>query len=90
MDDSHKHTASPLTLGAAADLINVAIQKVWLKGTADSEQYFRKFCNVTTGVTDYYMKDTSLSGLGSASRVTESATIVAESPVQGFDKVLSN
>jgi len=75
--------AAPLTLGQAADLIDVSIQKIWLKGTELSEEYFRKFYNVTTGVTDYYMKDSSLSGLGSASRVVESATIVAEAPVQG-------
>lgn len=78
--------ASPLTIGQAADLVNVAIQKVWLKGTTESTEYFKKFSNVTTGVTDYYMKDSSLSGLGSAARVVESATIVSESPVQGFDQ----
>jgi len=75
--------AAPLTIGQAADLVDVAIQKIWLKGTYETEEFFRKFYNVTTGVTDYYMKDSSLSGLGSAARVTESATIHAETPVQG-------
>src|SRR3990167_1580847 len=78
--------ASPLTLGQAADLIDVAIQKVFLKPTVEDRAFYKKFCNVTTGVTDYYLKDSSLSGLGSAARVIESATIVAESPVQGFDQ----
>ena len=78
--------ASPLTLGAAADLVDVSIQKVWLKGSVEDREFYKKFCNVTTGVTDLYMKDSSLSGLGAASRVTESATIVAEAPVQGYDQ----
>jgi len=78
--------ASPLTLGQAADLVNVAIQKIWLKPTVEDKQFYSKFYNVTTGVEDLYLKDSSLSGLGSASRVVESATIVSESPVQGYDQ----
>lgn len=77
---------APLTLSQAADLVDVSIQKIWLKGTTETEEYFRKFYNVTTGVTDYYMKDSSLSGLGSASRIVESATITSEAPVQGYDQ----
>ena len=75
--------AAPLTLGQAADLIDLSIQKMWLKGTTEDKEYFRDFCNVTTGVEDYYMKDSSLSGLGSAARVVESGTIHQEVPVQG-------
>ena len=78
-----------MTIGQAADLVDLSIQKVWLKGTVEDREFYTKFCNVTKGVTDYYMKDTSLSGLGSASRVTESATIVAEAPVQGFDQTFT-
>ncbi len=78
--------AAPLTIGQAGDAVDLSIQKYWLKGELDREEYFRKFYNVTTGVTDYYMKDSGLSGLGSASRTVESATIVAEAPIQTFDK----
>lgn len=78
--------ASPLTLGAAADLIDVSIQKIWPKMNLDKEEYFRKVYNVTTGVSDYYLKESSLSGLGAAARIVEQATIVAEAPIQGFDK----
>jgi len=78
--------ASPLTLGQAADLVDVAIQKIFLKPTVEDRKFYSKFYNVTKGVQDYYLKDSSLSGLGSAARVVESATIVAESPVQGFDQ----
>lgn len=80
--------ASPLTIGQASDLVDVAIQKVWLKSEQDKTEYFRKYYNVTTGVTDLYTKDSSLSELGSASRITENATIRAESPVQGFNQTL--
>lgn len=78
--------AAPLTIGQAADAVDVSIQKYWLKGELDREEYFRKFYNVTTGVTDYYLKDSGLSGLGSAARVVESATIISEVPVQTYDK----
>lgn len=81
--------ASPLTLGQAADLIDLSIQKIWLKNTPDVGTYYDKMYKVTTGVEDYYMKDSSLSGLGSAARVVESGTIHAETPVQGFDQTLS-
>lgn len=77
---------APLTLGQAADLIDLSIQKIWLKGTPDMPTYYDKLFNVTTGVEDYYMKDSSISGLGSAARVVENGTLNAEVPVQGFDQ----
>lgn len=78
--------SAPLTIGQAADLVNVAIQKIFLKPTVEDKEYYKSMYNVTTGVQDYYLKDSSLSGLGSAARVVESATIVSEAPVQGFDQ----
>lgn len=77
---------SPLSLSQAADAIDVSIQKYFLKATKERTEYFRKFYNVTTGVTDFYMKDSGLSGLGAAARIIENAVIVAEVPVQTFDK----
>ena len=81
--------AAPLTIGQAGDLVDVAIQKIWLKPSPLSTEYFKQFCNVTTGVTDLYTKDSSLTGFGLASRVTESATIISQSPVQGFDQTFT-
>lgn len=78
-----------MTLGQAADLVNVSIQKVWLKDNPDVGSFYDKMFNVVTGVTDLYMKDSSLSGLGSASRVVENATLHAEVPVQGFDQTFT-
>jgi hypothetical protein len=77
---------APLTISQASDALDVSIQKFWLKDKAVREEHFRKYYNVTTGVTDYYMKDSSLSGLGEASRIVENAVIRTEVPVQGFDQ----
>lgn len=77
---------SPLTIGQASDAVDVSIQKYWLKNDQEKEEYFRKFYNVTTGVTDLYLKESGISGLGESAELVENATIVAEVPVQTFDK----
>lgn len=77
---------SPLHLTDAADLIDVSIQDIWLKGSEGFPQQYKQFYNVETNVTDYYLKDSSISGLGYASRIVENAAVTAQSPVQGFDK----
>lgn len=78
--------AVPLQLTDAADLIDVSIQDIWLKGSEQESRLFEQYYNVETGVVDYYLKDSSLSGLGYAGRVVENAAVTAASPVQGFDK----
>lgn len=78
--------ATPLQLADAADLIDVSIQDIWLKGSEKETRQFEQYYNVETGVSDYYLKDSSLSGLPYASRIVENAAITAASPVQGFDK----
>lgn len=77
---------NPLNLPDAADLIDVSIQDIFLKGSEKESRLFEKYYNVETGVKDYYLKDSSLSGLGYAGRIVENAAITAASPVQGFDK----
>ncbi len=77
---------SPLKIADAADLVDRSIQNVWLKENPTSETYYDKMYNVTKGVTDLYMKDSSLSGYGNPGRVIEQGVIAAESPVQGFDQ----
>jgi len=77
---------NPLTLSDAADLIDVSIQDIWLKGSEAETSMYKQYYNVDSGVTDYYMKDSSLSGLGFAGRIVENAAVTAQSPVQGFDK----
>jgi len=77
---------NPLTLSDAADLIDVSIQEIFLKGSEKESQLYKQICNVETGVTDYYLKDSSLTGLSYAGRIIENAAVTAQSPVQGFDK----
>lgn len=72
------------TLGDAVDLTDVAIQKIFLKMTdLEKKSYYDKYYNVEKGVVDRLLKDSSLSGLGSASRIVENSIIVSEAPVQG-------
>lgn len=77
---------NPLTLSDAADLIDLSIQDIFLKGSEKQSRMFEQYYNVETGVQDYYVKDSSLSGLGYAGRIVENAAVTASSPVQGFDK----
>ena len=77
---------NPLNLSDAADLIDVSIQDIWLKGSDKESRQFEQFFNVESGVVDYFMKDSSLSGLGYAGRIVENAAVTAQSPVQGYDK----
>src|SRR3990167_3907805 len=79
--------AAPLTLGQAVDLTDVAIQDIYLKESKlEKKSVYDKYFNVVTGVTDYYLKDSSLSGLGEAARITENAVVTSEIPVQGYDQ----
>lgn len=77
-----------MTLNAAADLIDKAIQYVALKKTNLEEENYRKYYNVSS-TEDYYTKDSSLTAYGEAARITENAVIVSESPVQGYDRTLT-
>lgn len=76
----------PFTLGDAADATDVSIQHLWLKAS-DIQQttYFDKYFNVERGVSDYLLKDSSITGLGEAARITENSVITGEAPVQGYD-----
>ena len=76
---------TPLTLSDAADLIDVAIQTIELKGSM-ANPFYSQYFNTESGVTDYYTKESSLSGLGYAGRITENASVAAQSPLQGFDQ----
>lgn len=78
--------AIPFNLTDAGDLIDVSIQDIWLKGSEKESRLFEQYFNAETGVSDYYLKDSSLSGLGYAGRIVENAAVTAQSPVQGYDK----
>ncbi len=78
--------ANPLQLSDAADLIDVSIQKIWIKGSEKVNTLYDKYYNLETGVVDYYLKDSSITGLSYAGRIVENAAVTAQSPVQGYDK----
>lgn len=78
-------SATPITLADAADLIDLSVQDIFEKGSVKNT-FYDKYMNVETGVTDYYVKDSSLSGLGFAGRIVENAAVTAQSPVQGYKK----
>lgn len=75
--------AAPFTIGQAADTVDKAIQKMWLKAS-DPEVKYSEYFNVRS-TTDYYEKDSSLTGLGEADFVDENAVISSDTPVQGYD-----
>jgi hypothetical protein len=75
---------APLNIGQAADLVDLSIQKIFLKSSKPEEQY-KKYFNFRT-TSDYYEKDSGLSGLGRASFVDENAVITSDTPIQTFDK----
>lgn len=79
--------ANPLSLSDAADTIDLSIQDIWIKGSESESRIFEQYYNVDSGVTDYYVKDSSLTGLGYAGRIVENAAVTAQSPIQGYDKV---
>ena len=77
----------PFSISAAADLTNKAIQRIWLKhSTVHKTTYFDKYVNLESGITDRVFQDSSITGLGQASRIPEQGIVVAEAPIQGFDK----
>lgn len=76
--------STPITLQDAADLYDLSIQNMFVKSAGMDPMDYSKYYNVETGVEDYIVKDSSLSGLGEAAIVDpENAVIVGESPVQG-------
>lgn len=76
--------AAPLQLSDAADLIDLSVQEIFFKGSEKQSRFYEQYFNVETGVEDYYVKDSSLSGLGYAGRIVENASVTAQSPVQGY------
>lgn len=77
---------SPLGLQDAASLIDLSIQDIWIKGSATESQLYKQYFNVETGVVDYYVKDSSITGLGYAGRVVENASVTGAAPFQGYTK----
>ena len=78
-------TNVPYDLDAAADLTDLSIQQIWLKSPADLKEYHKEYYYVEP-VTDYIVKDSSITSIDAFSRIPEHGSIPADSPHQGFDK----
>lgn len=77
----------PLVLDDIVDATDNAIQKMWINRRKQAEEEkFKLIVNVESGVTDRVLKESDISDLGVAARITENASVVGESPVQGFDQ----
>ena len=76
--------SAPLNIAQAARLVDKSFQNIWSKASTP-EQKFKKFFNFRT-TTDYYEKDSGLSGLSEADFVDENGVVVADSPIQTYAK----
>ena len=74
----------PFLVSDAADLTDVAIQKIWLKEAAKVDKSYEEIYGVETGVVDLYVKDSSVSGFGYAGRIVENAAATEKTPYQGY------
>jgi hypothetical protein len=77
--------SAPYNIAQAADLVDLSIQNVFSK-TSTPEAQYSKYFNVRS-TTDYYEKDSSLSGLGEAEFVDENAIILSDTPTQGLSYI---
>ncbi len=76
--------SAPLSIGQAADLVDVSIQNVYAKSSEPTPLYTKYFN--TRKTEDQLEKDSSLSGLGEADFVDENGVIISDTPVQGYKK----
>ncbi|RJO60389.1 hypothetical protein C4544_05180 [candidate division WS5 bacterium] len=76
--------SAPLTIGQASDLVDLSIQKIFLK-TSEPENQYKKYFNFRK-TEDYYEKDSGLSGLGESDFADENGVIMSDIPVQTYDK----
>jgi hypothetical protein len=72
--------SAPMNLQQAADLIDLSIQKIFLKSSDPEVMYPKYFKTRTTE--DYFEKDSGISGLGEADFVDENAALLEDVPVQ--------
>jgi hypothetical protein len=78
-------TNVPFDINAASDLVDLSIQEIWLKSPADLREYHKDYVYVDP-VTDYIVKDSSVTSIKAFSKIAENGAIPAASPYQGFDK----
>ena len=72
-----------MDINAAADLVDLSIQEIWIKSPADLTEYHKEYVFVEP-VTDYITKDSSITAIKAFSKIAENGQIPAGSPNQGF------
>ncbi len=72
-----------MDIDAAADLVDLSVQEIWIKSPADLTEYHKEFVFVEP-VTDYITKDSSITAIKAFSKIAENGQIPAGSPNQGF------
>ncbi len=72
--------SAPLNIAQASRLVDKSFQNIFEKASAP-EQKFKQYFNFRT-TTDYYEKDSGLSGLSEADFVDENGVVVADTPIQ--------
>ncbi len=76
--------SAPLNIAQASRLVDLSFQKIFEKSSAP-EPKFKEYFNFRT-TSDYYEKDSGLSGLGEADFVDENGVVVADVPIQTYAK----
>jgi len=72
-----------MTTNDAPDLLNKAVDVIWLKGSEKQTEFYKDYYHVQS-TENYQDTDSSLGGLGYAGRIVENAVPVAQTPVQGL------
>lgn len=76
--------SAPLNIAQASRLVDLSFQKIFDKASAP-EQTWKSYFNYRT-TSDYYEKDSGLSGLSEADFVDENGVVVADTPIQTYAK----
>ncbi len=76
--------SAPLNIAQASRLVDLSFQKIFEKSAAPEEK-FKSYFNFRT-TSDYYEKDSGLSGLSEADFVDENGVVVADTPIQTYAK----
>lgn len=76
--------SAPLNISQASRLLDLSFQKKYLK-TSTPDPMYKKYFNYRT-TSDYYEKDTGLSGLGEADFVDENGVVIVDTPIQTNSK----
>lgn len=76
--------SAPLNIAQASRLVDLSFQKIFEKSSAPEEKFAQYFNKRTTS--DFYEKDSGLSGLSEADFVDENGVVVADSPIQTYAK----